>query len=168
VLVRQIVIPTTAEELWDALTEPDSVSQWFGSQVEWDLRPCGQARFLEDDGTLRRGVIESVRPGRHLRFRWWPEGEGPGVRRGTSEVSYDLEPDDEGTRLTVTEQPLPTPEPQPGVASASATVGAGTIAAAEPWTNWDSRMFCCWALLVASGAGQARAAAPAFAGRAVR
>jgi uncharacterized protein YndB with AHSA1/START domain len=130
-LVRQIVVPANADELWDALTEPDQVESWFGSRVEWDLRPGGRARFFEGNGTVRAGEIDAVEPGRHLRFRWWAGDDGDPT--GASEVSYDLEPDDGGTRLTVTEQPVPTAAP--GTASARAA----------SWTTWDSRMFGCWA-----------------------
>jgi uncharacterized protein YndB with AHSA1/START domain len=104
-LVRQVVIPVSPSELWDALTEPEAIATWFGSQVEWDLRPGGRARFLTDEGTVRGGVVDDVRPGRHLSFRWWPEGED---QSAASQVSYDLEAEDDGTVLTVTEQPLAT------------------------------------------------------------
>ncbi|MDQ6617663.1 MAG: SRPBCC domain-containing protein [Actinomycetota bacterium] len=135
-LVRQVVIPASPEELWDALTEPDAVSAWFGSRVEWDLRPGGHARFVDDDGTIRGGVIDAVRPRRHLRFRWWPEDER---QDGGSQVSYDLEPEEDGTRLTVTEQPVPTtPSPRTARAQPAATTSAS-------WTGWDSRLFGCWA-----------------------
>src|ERR1700722_10371779 len=96
-LVRQVVIPASAEQLWDALTEPAAVSAWFGSRVEWDLRPGGRAQFVEDDGTRRGGVIDAVQPGRHLRFRWWPEtavredaGHDDDDHGDASQVSYDL------------------------------------------------------------------------------
>src|SRR5580658_6040855 len=126
--VRQIVVPANADDLWNALTAPDQVEAWFGAQVEWDLRPGGRARFFEGDGTVRGGEVDAVEPGRHLRFRWWPGDDGEGA--GASEVSYDLEPDEGGTRLTVTEQPVPTGAPATATACAVVTT----------WTTWDSRM----------------------------
>jgi uncharacterized protein YndB with AHSA1/START domain len=180
-LVRQVVIPASPEQLWDALTEPESVSAWFGSRVEWELRPGGRARFFEDDGTVRRGVVDDVRPARYLRFRWWPEHQGPDANDdATTQVSYDLEPEEDGTLLTVTERPVPARsgtanggEDSPDVPSASAArtgwtgPGAGTAAiagtavaagtaggagmaggattAVGSWTDWDSRLFGCWA-----------------------
>jgi uncharacterized protein YndB with AHSA1/START domain len=148
-LVRQIVITASPEQLWDALTEPDALSAWFGSRVEWDLRPGGRAQFVEEDGTRRGGVVDEVQPGRRLRFRWWPEQQGQADDQGASQVSYDLEPDDEGTRLTVTERPVPA---QPDTAAATSACSAhaapvgGRLAGCERWTDWDDRLFGCWAL----------------------
>jgi uncharacterized protein YndB with AHSA1/START domain len=122
-LERQVVIPASTSELWEALTDTDALSAWFGSRVSWDLRPGGDAHFLDHDGTARHGVIDAVLPGRHLSFRWWRDDEGD---NGASVVTYRLEPDEGGTRLTVTEAPVP-------------------VAAAGAWTAWDSRLFGCWA-----------------------
>jgi uncharacterized protein YndB with AHSA1/START domain len=174
-LVRQVVIPTSPEDLWDALTEPDLVAAWFGSRVEWDLRPGGGARFWEPDGTVRRGVVDAVRRGRHLSFRWWPEDTGPDA---TSKVSYDLEPDDDGTRLTVTEQPLPTAPTGPSVStgpSASAHVGGCSsgggsgmgASRGSTWTSWDCRLLGLWAAPALVAAPAARLV-PVLAGRAAR
>jgi uncharacterized protein YndB with AHSA1/START domain len=161
VIRRQIVIPVSAERLWDALTDPDQVAGWFGGRVEWELREGAPARFRGDDGTERLGRVEAVRPGRHLRFRWWPavgaepagpagatspagpdgpDGAGPA---GSSEVSYLLEPDGEGTRLTVQERQLAAPDgPQ-----TCARVGCSPTP--RGWTGWDDRLFGAWAGLVA-------------------
>lgn len=134
-LERQVVIPVSPDQLWDALTEPTSLSAWFGSRVDWDLRPGGQARFVDDDGTSRLGVIDAVCPGRHLSFRWWRD-EGTGG--GASQVTYHLEPDEDGTRLTVTEE-LVAGNPAPVTARGAAAAGTGA------WTVWDSRLLACWA-----------------------
>jgi len=151
VIRRQIVMPVSAERLWDALTDPDQVAGWFGGRVEWELREGGPARFRGDDGSERLGRVEAVRPGRHLRFRWWPaagaEPAGPpgaASPDGTSEVSYLLEPDGEGTRLTVQEHQLATP----GGPQACALVGSSPREPRE-WAAWDDRLFGAWAGVVA-------------------
>lgn len=68
----------------------------------------------------------TVVPGRELRFRWWPEDD----EAAASDVAYVLEPDDDRTRLTVTERHVPT-------GRASACAGAG-------WTPWDGRLLAIW------------------------
>ena len=123
---RQVVMPVSPERLWEALTEPDQIAGWFGGRVEWELDEGAPVHFQGDDGDERAGVIEAVRPARHLKFCWWPVGDD--ASEGASEVSYVLEPDEEGTRLTVQERPI---EPH-----ASALGG---------WSTWDSRLFSAWA-----------------------
>jgi uncharacterized protein YndB with AHSA1/START domain len=97
-LERHIVIPASQQEVWETLTDPITVSTWFGAEVDWDLSPGGPARFLGDDGAVRDGRVDEVVPDQRLRFRWWPEGEAD---EETSEVTYLLEPHEDGTDLTI-------------------------------------------------------------------
>jgi uncharacterized protein YndB with AHSA1/START domain len=137
---RQVVMPVTPERLWAALTDPDEVSGWFGARVEWQLEPGSPARFYGDDGRDRAGRVVVVRPGRHLRFRWWPTDrrplspdapEPPPGANDVSEVSYLLEPVPGGTRLTVQEQPV-------------GRSAAGRAQARAEWTAWDGRLVMAW------------------------
>lgn len=125
-LERQVLVPVDAECLWRALTEEQKVSSWFGASVRWDLRPGGAARFVEESGVVRHGIIEEVRTNGFLRFRWWEEGDN---RTRTSEVSYELEPVEGGTQLRITEAPVRTASAGPAQASASSA-----------WSAWDSRL----------------------------
>jgi uncharacterized protein YndB with AHSA1/START domain len=141
VLERQVTLPASREEVWDALTDPSQVRRWFGADVDWDLRPGGAARFssLEDERS-RAGVVDAVTPAKTLRYRWWPEGETQQETEGeiepASEVTYTLEDVPDGTRLTVTEQPLTR---RAGVASAMTP--ARTASAAGAWLcPWDFRV----------------------------
>ena len=119
-LQREVVFPVPPDRLWEALTEPESVSGWFGAHVEWDLTPGGRAHFVSADDGDRQGLVDDVSPGHHLRFRWWPEGDEDAV----SEVSYRLDPDEAGTRLTVTERQVGTaPAPAPVRPRAAGTAG---------------------------------------------
>lgn len=126
---RQVVLPVPRDEVWTALTDPDQLGAWFGAEVEWELRPGGAAHFSSDDGSKRQGVVESVDHATELRFRWWPTDS---VEEPPSEVTYTLEDDDDGTRLTITEQPL-----DPAVAQASCVQPS--------WDDWDGRLVGLWA-----------------------
>jgi len=167
VIRRQIVMPVKPEQLWEALTDPDQVAGWFGGRVEWELRAGAPAHFRGDDGRKRLGRIEAVRPGRHLRFRWWPAPDEAATATGSetpatpdaSEISYILEPDGEGTRLTVQERQVGGPGPERP--QACATVGglparpaAGdAVSGGHPgWTPWDDRLLGAWAGLVGCAA----------------
>jgi uncharacterized protein YndB with AHSA1/START domain len=124
---RQVVVPVPRQQVWAALTEPAHIGAWFGAEVQWDLRPGGAARFSAVDGSERAGVVEAVDDEAELRFRWWPvetEGEPP------SEVTYTLEDDPDGTRLTITEEPLP---------------GSASLCSALQFGPWDGRLVGLWA-----------------------
>ena len=100
----------------------------FGAPIEWEIRPGGALHVGEgDDGApARHGRVDDVRPGRLLRFRWWPDdGTGAG-----SAVTYELEPRPGGTHLVITEVPVPV-----------AAVGAARASASSPW---DVRVVGLW------------------------
>jgi uncharacterized protein YndB with AHSA1/START domain len=138
-LERHVFIPASPQHLWEILTDPESVATWFGASVDWDLRPGGAARFLEHDGAVREGQIEDVVDHRQLRFRWWPENGADGE---SSEVTYLLAPEGEGTDLIITERQLPTAQP------AGATTAQASSAAAN-WTAWDGRLVGVWSRAMA-------------------
>jgi uncharacterized protein YndB with AHSA1/START domain len=117
---REVRLPESPGEVWDAVTQPDRLAAWFGADAELELRPGGPVRFRWNDGTQRRGLIEAIDPPQRLVFRWRElAGTGLELRVGEiSRVEFHLEPDGQGTRLTVTETPgMATEEDLPPVAS---------------------------------------------------
>jgi uncharacterized protein YndB with AHSA1/START domain len=90
---KEIVLPSPREEVWEALTEPERLEDWFANQVELDLRPGGGASFRWDNGEERHATVTHVDPERRLAFEWEDEGE----------VEFTLADDADGTRLTVVE-----------------------------------------------------------------
>jgi uncharacterized protein YndB with AHSA1/START domain len=144
VIQRELVVPVAPESLWEAITDPAELTEWFGATVEWELHPGAPARFDGHDGIRRRGLVTEVRPGRRLSFRWWNEAEGP---EGASEVTYDLDPAPGGdaTRLVVTERPV---DPVPPMSDPAASSGERLDAARDAWnawTDWDGRLLGAWA-----------------------
>lgn len=90
---KEIVLPSPREEVWEALTDPERLEDWFANEVELDLRPGGGASFRWGNGEERHATVVEVEPERHLAFEWEDEGE----------VSFTLDDDADGTRLTVVE-----------------------------------------------------------------
>ena len=90
---REIVLPAPREEVWEALTDPDRLADWFANDVELDLRPGGGASFRWSNGEERSATLTEVEPERRLAFEWDDEGE----------VEFTLDDDLDGTRLTVVE-----------------------------------------------------------------
>jgi uncharacterized protein YndB with AHSA1/START domain len=93
-VTRELVLPAPPEEVWDALTDPERLREWFANDVEWD---GDELVYRWDDGEERRARIEESDEPRRLRFRW-SDADGDETR-----VTFELEEADDGTRLTVTE-----------------------------------------------------------------
>ena len=90
---REIVLPSPREEVWEALTDPERLEDWFANEVELDLREGGDATFRWSNGEERHAVVTEVEPERRLAFEWEDDGE----------VEFTLDDDVDGTRLTVVE-----------------------------------------------------------------
>jgi uncharacterized protein YndB with AHSA1/START domain len=107
-VTRSVVLPAGRDEVWATLTRPEELSAWLGEVVELEPEPGG-AIVLRELGSTRRGMVEAAEPGSILSFRW-RRLAGAGVSLevgGATRVTFVLEADPEGTRLTVTEEPVP-------------------------------------------------------------
>ena len=98
-VTRELVLPVEPEEVWDALTSPERLEEWFANDVELAVTPGGDGVFRWDSGEVRRAVVEDVEVGRRLTLRWWDE-EAPGDE---TLVTISVEPVDTGARVVVTE-----------------------------------------------------------------
>ena len=108
-VTRSVVLPAEPDEVWATLTAPEELSAWLGDVVALELEPGGSLVVRENQGATRRGVVEAADPGRILSFRW-RRLAGAGVSLevgGASRVTFVLDADPAGTRLTVTEEPVP-------------------------------------------------------------
>ena len=92
-VMREVVVPAPPEEVWQALTEPERLEEWFANEVELDVRPGGAGRFRWDDGDERHAVVREVEPGERLVLDWDDDGE----------VVFTLAEAPEGTRICVRE-----------------------------------------------------------------
>jgi uncharacterized protein YndB with AHSA1/START domain len=61
------------EELWDAITDPDLLAEWFGP-VDIDLVPDGTITSAEPGGPGAIGVVEVVQAPDRLEFVWIAPG----------------------------------------------------------------------------------------------
>jgi uncharacterized protein YndB with AHSA1/START domain len=92
----ELTVPASAEDTWEALTEPERLADWLAEDAELELRPGGELTVRVDDEE-RSGFFEEVEPPRRLVFWWGPDGEEP------TRVEIELEPVDDGTRVLVVE-----------------------------------------------------------------
>jgi uncharacterized protein YndB with AHSA1/START domain len=96
-VARHVLIPAGPEEVWEVIT----ADGWLADEVELDLEPGGEARFIDDQSVRTGWVEEALPPGPDTRgsliFWWGPEGE-PATR-----VELALAPLGEGTHVSVVE-----------------------------------------------------------------
>src|SRR5262249_11014771 len=56
-VTRELVFPVPAEEVWEALTDPEQLEEWFANDVELDPREGGEGVFRWENGEERRGGV---------------------------------------------------------------------------------------------------------------
>ena len=96
-VTREIEFPVSPDEVWEALTDPDQLEEWFATEVELDARPGGAGIFRWADGDERHATVLVAEPEERLVLDWDEEGE----------VEFTLEETEDGTLLHVRES---TPE----------------------------------------------------------
>jgi len=90
---RDITFPADPDEVWEALTDPERLEEWFATEAELDPRPGGEGVFRWGDGEERRAVVREAEPEERLVLDWEDGGE----------VVLELEEVEGGTRLHVVE-----------------------------------------------------------------
>ncbi|MFI2710743.1 SRPBCC domain-containing protein [Micromonospora sp. NPDC018662] len=94
--VRVMVsVPASDHEVWDAVTDPRRVAQWFGN-LRTPMTPGVPNRVDFGDGDFFDVDVDHVEPGERLLFRWRFLGVGPECR-----VTWTLTGGAEATTLTV-------------------------------------------------------------------
>src|SRR5579862_8124656 len=82
---RDVLFPAVnRDEVWEALTDPERLEEWFATEAELDPVPGGEER---------RATVREAEPEERLVLDWEDGGE----------VVLELEEVEGGTRLHVTE-----------------------------------------------------------------
>jgi len=92
-VTREIVFPVPPDEVWEALTDPEQLEEWFANDVELDPTEGGEGVFRWDDGEEKHATVVEAAPGERLVLDWDDDGT----------VELTLEEVEEGTRLLVRE-----------------------------------------------------------------
>jgi uncharacterized protein YndB with AHSA1/START domain len=114
---RAILLDADPERVWEALTDPERLSEWLADEVEIDPREGGEVVCRYAGGEERRGEISLVEEAERLAFEWRREGAEPSL------VEISVEAVAEGTVLTVRE-----------------TGGFGPLLLASAATAWGARL----------------------------
>lgn len=125
------------EAVWAALTVPERIADWFAQVETLDLRLGGAIHLHFPEGDYRiQGVITAYDPPRRLSWTW-PQADGT-----VSTVSFTLEPDGDGCRLTLVEAGLALSQGAGNAAGWHAHLSAVEDAAdgvATPWAEVIAR-----------------------------
>ena len=109
---REVRIAATPETVFEFFTDPDKQTLWMGRRAELDARPGGIYRVEVSDQIIASGeFVEIVAPSRVVyTFGWEGQEAGPGehdVPPGSSRVEITLQPDGDGTLVTLRHFGLP-------------------------------------------------------------
>jgi uncharacterized protein YndB with AHSA1/START domain len=94
-------IETSAEKLWDALTDGDFTERyWFGNRVTSDWKVGSPYRFANQGKPMVEGKVLVSDPAKKLAYSWDVVKEGADRER-TSRVTFDIEPRGKVVKLTI-------------------------------------------------------------------
>ena len=95
-------IETSADKLWQALTDGDFTERyWFGHRVASDWQVGSAYRFANQGLPMVEGKVLVSDPPRRLAYSWDVVKEGA-ARERTSRVTFDLVPRGKVIKLVVT------------------------------------------------------------------
>ncbi len=99
-------IRTTPEKLWAALTDPESMKQyWFGMHCESQWTTGSSWKIVSGDGqTFDAGEILEIDPPRRMVIHWQNEWKPELKAEGPSRCTIELEPVDSAVKLTITHE----------------------------------------------------------------
>ncbi|HEX8360362.1 MAG TPA: SRPBCC family protein [Longimicrobium sp.] len=94
----QLELPISADEAWEALTNPVHLERWFGD-LFGNLEPGARSRFDFGDGDFFDVETLEVEPRSRIVYQWRFLGTGL-----TDRITWRVEPAGRGSRVTVTDE----------------------------------------------------------------
>jgi uncharacterized protein YndB with AHSA1/START domain len=107
-LVKEIWIDAAPDKVFPYLVEPELLTTWIGEESWNEPRPGGLFR-LKFPQSIVRGEFVDVEPPRRVVYTWGRE-EGDSMPVGSTTVSFELEPENGGTRVRLRHAGLPSAE----------------------------------------------------------
>ena len=138
-LRNELRIAAPPEIVFPYFTDPARMTDWMGVAALLDPRPGGTFRVEPNGRDVVVGEYVEVEPPHRVVFTWGLDGAAPGSTR----VEVTLEPDGDGTRLTLLHHGLAGPlrdahaEGWAHYLGRLAPVAAGRPAEPDPWIVTD-------------------------------
>jgi uncharacterized protein YndB with AHSA1/START domain len=137
-----VKIAASPETVYDFFTDPDKMIQWMGRDADLDPRPGGAMRCDINGRDVASGRFVELDPPNRIVFTWGWEPEDSVTRPGSSTVDVALQPEGDGTLVTLTHRDLPTAEAREAHSHGwnhylerLATVATGADPGADPWAT---------------------------------
>lgn len=96
-------IRTTAEQLWQALIDPEFTRRyWSETWQDCEWKAGSSWKIMTPDGRIAdSGEILEIEPFKRIVIRWQNEFRPELKEEGSSRLSYELEPSGDAIKLTV-------------------------------------------------------------------
>jgi uncharacterized protein YndB with AHSA1/START domain len=108
---RQLTIESSQDKVWQALTDPKKLSQWFGQSAEFKLEPKSIGHFGWDNHGTFAMRIEKVLPKSYFSWRWMAKKDRPFNKDQSTLVEWKLKPlEPNKTELIMKESGFKSPE----------------------------------------------------------
>lgn len=108
-IVMEQRIEASPSTVYRYLTEAERWALWQGESANLEARRGGLFSLVMANGMNARGQFTELVPGERVSFTWgWIDR--PGIPPGSTLVTIELIPEDEGTRLVLTHSDLPVDE----------------------------------------------------------
>jgi uncharacterized protein YndB with AHSA1/START domain len=105
---REIMVAAPVQRVWDVLTEPQHIGQWFGNRAELEPRVGGDGVLeFEGYGAFKISVVR-FDPTSHFAYRWANKAGDAAVPGLSTLVEFTLEAAGDGTKLRVVESEFET------------------------------------------------------------
>ena len=110
-LKTSILIQASVSDVWDALTNPVVVKQYFfGTNLLTDWTVGGPIRFTgvwEGGAYEDKGTVLAFEPERYLSYNYWSSFSGTeDIPENYADIEYMVEVVEQGTQLTVTQNKM--------------------------------------------------------------
>ena len=103
VVERSVLIAASPQIVWEAITDPAHLEQWYAPGCPWEipaLRQGATIKFHNTDTDIQLATIEVLEPLREFTLRWQLDPMHPGL---TLTNTFMLEPENGSTRVTVSQ-----------------------------------------------------------------
>jgi uncharacterized protein YndB with AHSA1/START domain len=105
---REISIDATPEVVYEVISSPEHLREWWPDEAELESVPGGTGRITFGDSASPDAISETLAvveadPPRRFSFRWIPDEGEPASSTKALLVTFDLVPSGDGTLLRFTE-----------------------------------------------------------------